>query len=131
MSLDLEVQAPDFAGNVIDKPQYLAVNASPSMKAELDDTPAKDNNLKVDADGDGAFEEQKAPDVSEPLTVDFTPPSQISNLSVTEATSGTATLAWSKQRVYWASWTDYQNRQLSHQGRLMVSSTASAALLAR
>ena len=51
--------------------------------------------------------------------------------NVATATTTIPRLAWAKQRVYWASWTDYQNRQLSHQGRLLVSSTASAALLAR
>jgi hypothetical protein len=51
--------------------------------------------------------------------------------NVATATTTIPGLAWAKQRVYWASWADYQNRQLSHQGRLLVSSTASAALLAR
>jgi hypothetical protein len=93
-TMDLELQAPDFAGNVVDKPQYLAVTVSPSMKAELGVTPAKDYNLKVDSDGDGVFEGERPPDVTESIGADFTPPSTITYFSVTGTTSGSTTLTW-------------------------------------
>ena len=93
-AMDLEVQVPDFGGNEVDKPQYLAVDVNPSMKAELNVTSAKDFNLQVDSDGDGIFEQERPPDANEVLGADFTPPAAITDLSVTDTTSGSATLTW-------------------------------------
>ncbi len=93
--MDLKVQVPDFAGNTVDNPQYLAVDVNPSMQAELDLTPAKDFDLKMDSNGDGAFEELLPPDANDQMVVDFTPPSAITDLSISNTTSGSATLTWS------------------------------------
>jgi hypothetical protein len=93
-TMDLKVQAPDFEGNTIDNPQYLAVNVNPFMQAELDLTPAKDFSLKMDSNGDGTFDELRPPDVNEQVAVDFTPPAAITDLSATGVTSGTAMLTW-------------------------------------
>ncbi|MBK5225510.1 MAG: hypothetical protein JJD96_02930 [Thermoleophilia bacterium] len=93
-TMDLEIQSPDFGGNVVDKPLYLAVKVSPSMKAELSVTSAKDYNLKLDSDGDGAFEQLRSPDVTQSTATDFTPPAAITDIAVTNTTSGNATLIW-------------------------------------
>ncbi|MHB0867701.1 MAG: TolB family protein, partial [Thermoleophilia bacterium] len=94
-TMDLKVQAPDFGANTIDNPQYLAVEVSPSLQAELDLTPAKDFNLKVDTNGEGIIDELRPPDVNDQLTVDFTPPAAITDLSISNTTSGSANLTWS------------------------------------
>ncbi len=70
------------------------MEVSPSLKAELTVTPAKDYNLMLDTDGDGALEAERPPDVTESTIADFTPPAAITDLSVTDTTSGSATLAW-------------------------------------
>jgi hypothetical protein len=93
-TMDLELQIPDFSENVIDKPQYLAVAVSPSLKAELSITPAKDYNLKMDPEGDGTFEELRPPDMTETVAADFTPPAAVTDLSVASITSGSAILNW-------------------------------------
>ncbi|MBE0428690.1 MAG: fibronectin type III domain-containing protein [Thermoleophilia bacterium] len=93
-TMDLEIQIPDFGGNVADKPRYLAVEVNPAMKAELSVTPAKDFDLQIDADGDGIFEQQRLPDSVESIGVDFTPPGAVTDLSVSGVTSDSATLTW-------------------------------------
>jgi len=93
-TMDLEFQAPDFNGNVVDKPQYLAVTVSPSMKAELNINPAKDYNLMMDSEGDGTFEDLRPPNMTESIAADFTPPAAVTDLSVTSITSGLAILDW-------------------------------------
>ena len=56
-TLDLKVQVPDFAGNTVDNPQYLAVDVNPPWQAELTLPRPSDFDLKMDSNGDGAFEE--------------------------------------------------------------------------
>jgi len=93
-AMDLKVQAPDFSGNMIDSPQYMAVNVNPSLQAELNLTSAKDFDLKMDNNGDGAVDELIAPDSNVQQTVDFTPPSPANDLAVTDVTSGSAVLSF-------------------------------------
>lgn len=93
-TMDLKVQVPDFSGGVVDKSQYLSIPVSQATKAEMSVSSDKDYVLRIDSDGDGAFEEEKAPDRAEPLAVDFNPPSQVKDLSVTNVTSGSVSLAW-------------------------------------
>lgn len=50
--------------------------------------------------------------------------SELSN--VTAGTTTIPNLAWSMQRVYWASWNDYQNRKLSIDYRMSNTGTGSA-----
>ncbi|MHB0867345.1 MAG: hypothetical protein ACYC29_06905, partial [Thermoleophilia bacterium] len=52
--------------------------------------------------------------------------SVISN--TTTANTTIPSLTWSKQRVYWASWTDYQNRHLSIDYKMGNSGTGSVLL---
>lgn len=93
-TMDLELQAPDFDDNLIYKARYQAVPMSPSTKAELSITPAKDFNLKVDSGGDGSFEELRPPDTAETMAADFTQPAATTDLSVAGVTSGSAILNW-------------------------------------
>ena len=50
--------------------------------------------------------------------------SPLSNVAV--GTTTIPRLAWSKQRIYWASWADYQNRQLSIDYRMSNTGTGTA-----
>ena len=52
--------------------------------------------------------------------------------NVASATTTFPRLTWSMQRIYWASWADYQNRQLSIDYRMSNAGTgiASAATVA-
>ena len=93
-TMDLKVQAPDFGGNMIENPQYLAVEVNPAMKAELDLNAARDFDLKVDEDGDGAVDTLLPPDTNDQVAVDFTPPAAVTDMTAAETTSGTATLNW-------------------------------------
>lgn len=93
-TMDLKVQAPDFGASIVDSPQYLAVDVNPSMKAELDLTPAKDFGLKVDLNDDGTIDELRPPDINDQVAVDFTPPAAIADLSISNTTSGSAILTW-------------------------------------
>ncbi|MEK7818149.1 MAG: hypothetical protein AAB281_07855, partial [Actinomycetota bacterium] len=93
-TMDLKVQAPDFISNQVDKNQYLTVPINPSTKGELSITTTKDYTLRIDSDGDGAFEQSRPPDVIESIGTDFTPPAAITDVTVTNTSSGTGTLSW-------------------------------------
>lgn len=93
-TMDIKVQAPDFAGNLVDNIEYLTVPVTTVTRGELDISLAKDFDLSLDTDGDGVFEQQKAPDITEAEDMDFTPPSAVTDLAVTDTTAGTATLQW-------------------------------------
>jgi len=93
-TMDLKIQAPDFGGNLVNKNTYLAVPITPSTKSQLDISTTGENALDIDSNGDGVYEEQRPPDVSQPTTVDFTPPARMTDLAVTGVSSGTAVLSW-------------------------------------
>jgi len=52
----------------------------------------KDYALRIDNDGDGTVDEQRPPDSMVTQAVDLTPPAQVTDLSITNTSSGTATL---------------------------------------
>lgn len=93
-NMDIHIQTPDFGGNVVDENQYLTVPVNPNMKGEVNINSTKDFTLNLDNDGDGTFEEQRPADLMETTDVDFTPPGAVTDLEVTDATTGTATLNW-------------------------------------
>jgi hypothetical protein len=217
-TFDFTLRSSNHAQNSADTVKHLAVPVTPATEASVLLDESKDYTLKIDNDGDGALDQQRQPDSIVTQAVDLTPPAQVTDLSVTSVTSGTASLVftapgddgsagkaqyydiryakvpitednwkeaiplteipapqeagtqvnatatgldagatyyfaltardktlqssglsnvaegtttipsltWSKQRVYWASWSDYYNRQLSIDYRLSNNGTGTA-----
>jgi beta propeller repeat protein len=92
---DLEVQTPDFSGGIVNSNKYLSIQVSATIKNKLDINTSRDFALQIDTDGDGVYEGSHRLDVSQPLAVDFTPPTSVTNLDVESFSRGTATLSWS------------------------------------
>ena len=86
------VTAPDHPRGTVETLNYNNVEVNPSTKATMELDTTRNYTLSIDSDGDGTSDIQKNPDTSTVKGVDFTPPSQTSDLAVTNTTSGVATL---------------------------------------
>lgn len=89
----LNLQVPDFGKSIVDKLSFSAIPVGSTGKAVLEVSEGKDYVLRIDADGDGIYEDQRQPG-TERQQVDFIPPARIDDLKIAQATSSTATLTW-------------------------------------
>ena len=93
-TFDFTLSSPDRVHNSADTAKHLAVPVTTSTEASVLLDGNKDYTLQIDNDGDGAVDEQRQPDSVVTQAVDLTPPAQTTDLSVTNVSSGNATLAF-------------------------------------
>lgn len=93
--VDIRVQAPDRAGGIVYRQEYLAMAADAGSKARLDLASAAAMFLSLDNDSDGIADENLAADISQPVPVDFAPPGAVNDLRISSIAPDSAGLAWS------------------------------------
>ncbi|MFA5795533.1 MAG: hypothetical protein WC980_10770 [Candidatus Brocadiia bacterium] len=94
-TFDFTLASPDKARNSADTARHLAVPVTTFTEASVLIDPTKNYFLAIDTNGDGIIDQQRQPDSVVTQSVDLTPPAQVTDLSITNTTSGTATLSFS------------------------------------
>lgn len=90
----LRVQAPDFQGNRINRLSFSGLALPPGSRAALAVTPAGVACLDLDSDGDGESEQSFAPGSEDSVTLDFTPPAAVTDLTASRPAGSSVTLSW-------------------------------------
>ncbi len=93
-TFDLTVGSPNRSSNTSDTVDFVDVPVTSATRVELALAPSTDYALQIDNEGDGLLDEQRLPDSVTRYDIDLTPPSNVTDLVVTDVSSGTATLSF-------------------------------------
>ena len=93
-AFDFTVTSADHAHNSSDTVKYISVPVTADTEASVTLDQQQDYTLVVDDDGDGTTDEQRRPDSVVTQAVDLTPPARVTDLAVTNTSSGTAELSF-------------------------------------
>jgi hypothetical protein len=93
-TFDLTVGSPNRSSNTSDTVDFVDVPVTSATRVELAMAPGTDYALQIDNEGDGLLDEQRLPDSVTRYDIDLTPPSNVTDLAVTDVSSGTATLSF-------------------------------------
>ncbi len=93
-TMDVDIDAPDFAGNTLNRNHYLQVPVTPDTRAEVILDQGANYEMLLDPINTGEIQ-HLAPSTSETLNVDFTPPAAITDLAaVADTTNNVINLNW-------------------------------------
>ena len=91
---DLIVTAPNHGSGQVDTLNYDNIQVNPATMISMTLDASRKFTASIDTYGSGAGMIEKAPDATATKIVDFTPPARISDLAITSAGPGTATVSF-------------------------------------
>ncbi|MHB8793409.1 MAG: fibronectin type III domain-containing protein [Thermoleophilia bacterium] len=93
-TFDLTIGSPDRSSNTSETVDYVDVPVTSATRVEMTPALSTDYALQIDREGDGLVDEQRLPNSVIRYDIDLTAPSNVTDLAVTDVSSGTAMLSF-------------------------------------